>query len=175
MSQNLPTFIFSIHSEKREMLGDRVYQRALHVVSEIERCMKASQAMIDGDLESLGRLMYQSHVSLRDLYEVSCPELDQLVDITMQSKGVLGSRMTGGGFGGCVVALVRIPPILKIMINLTQLSEKTPPSNIIISSQEFYYVIVGVIVFSQLLNGVLIKMTKTAHFNSRLRILKPLQ
>lgn len=87
-------------------MGDIVYQRALHVVSEIERCQKAAEAIEDGDLESLGRLMYQSHVSLRDLYQVSCPELDQLVDITMQTKGVLGSRMTGGGFGGCIVALV---------------------------------------------------------------------
>jgi galactokinase len=93
--------------ENREKMSDRVYQRALHVVSEIERCSKATDAIVDGDLELFGRLMYQSHVSLRDLYAVSCPELDELVDITMKCKGVYGSRMTGGGFGGCIVALVK--------------------------------------------------------------------
>lgn len=94
--------------ENREKLNDRVYQRALHVVSEIERCTKAKDAIVAGDFELFGRLMYQSHVSLRDLYAVSCPELDELVDITMKcNKGVYGSRMTGGGFGGCIVALVK--------------------------------------------------------------------
>ncbi|CAL8106927.1 unnamed protein product [Orchesella dallaii] len=93
--------------DNREKLGERVYQRALHVVSENERCIKAEECIANGDIEGLGRVMYQSHVSLRDLYQVSCPELDQLVDITMQVPGVYGSRMTGGGFGGCIVAAVK--------------------------------------------------------------------
>jgi galactokinase len=93
--------------ENREKMGDRVYLRALHVVTEIERCIKASEACASEDFEALGRLMYQSHISLRDLYSVSCAELDSLVDITMQTPGVYGSRMTGGGFGGCIVALVK--------------------------------------------------------------------
>ncbi|CAG7708773.1 unnamed protein product [Allacma fusca] len=97
----------SLLRENRDRMTDRVYQRALHVVSEIERCSKATDAIVDGDLELFGRLMYQSHVSLRDLYAVSCPELDELVDISMKCKGVYGSRMTGGGFGGCIVALVK--------------------------------------------------------------------
>lgn len=93
--------------ENRDALGERVYQRALHVVSENERCVKAQEYIAQGDIEGLGRVMYQSHVSLRDLYQVSCPELDQLVDITMKVPGVYGSRMTGGGFGGCIVAAVK--------------------------------------------------------------------
>lgn len=93
--------------DNRDKLGERVYQRALHVVSENERCLKATECIANGDIEGLGRVMYQSHVSLRDLYQVSCAELDQLVDITMQVPGVYGSRMTGGGFGGCVVSAVK--------------------------------------------------------------------
>jgi len=92
---------------KRDQLGERVYQRALHVVTEIERCAKATEAITEGNFEEMGRLMYQSHVSLKDLYEVSCPELDHLVEISMKVPGVYGSRMTGGGFGGCIVSLVK--------------------------------------------------------------------
>ncbi|XP_021943533.1 galactokinase [Folsomia candida] len=101
--------------DKRDELGERVYKRGLHVVSEIERCTKAVKAIEERQLEELGRLMYQSHVSLRDLYEVSCPELDELVDITMITPGVYGSRMTGGGFGGCIVALVKASQAPKIV------------------------------------------------------------
>ncbi|CAG7815285.1 unnamed protein product [Allacma fusca] len=78
--------------------GDEI----IHVVSEIERCLKATDAIVDGDLELFGRLMYQSHVSLRDLYAVSCPELDELVDISIQCKGVYGSRMTGEDLEGAL-------------------------------------------------------------------------
>jgi galactokinase len=85
------------------------FRRARHVISEIERTRDAATALKAGDWPRVGRLMYASHNSLRDDYEVSCPELDLLVNLTRQvgaQGGVIGSRMTGGGFGGCTVSLV---------------------------------------------------------------------
>lgn len=91
-------------------LTDQEYRRARHVVTEIERTQVAARAFVDRDWKLVGELMYQSHVSLRDDYEVSCHELDILVEIAKEmglGSGVYGSRMTGGGFGGCTVSLVR--------------------------------------------------------------------
>ncbi|MBT8065700.1 MAG: galactokinase [Gammaproteobacteria bacterium] len=82
------------------------YKRARHVVSENERVIESAAALADGNLARLGQLMYASHVSLRDDFQVSCPELDTLVETAMSVPGVLGSRMTGAGFGGCMVSLV---------------------------------------------------------------------
>ncbi|MEZ6242065.1 MAG: galactokinase [Phycisphaerales bacterium] len=79
---------------------------ALHITSEIERVADAARALEDGDLHRLGRLMTESHTSLRDVYKVSCPELDAAVDAALACEGVLGARMTGGGFGGCAIALL---------------------------------------------------------------------
>lgn len=81
-------------------------QRARHVINEINRTNKASEALAIGDYEKFGQFMNESHNSLRDLFEVSTPELDELVDLARQCPGVYGSRMTGGGFGGCTVTLV---------------------------------------------------------------------
>jgi len=93
--------------ENREKLGERVYKRALHAVTETERVLKAADYIAQGDVEALGKVMYQSHASLRDLHETSCPEIDELVEITMKCEGVYGSRITGGGFGGCTVTAVK--------------------------------------------------------------------
>jgi galactokinase len=82
-----------------------VYRRAWHVVSEMARTVDFARALEQRDYPACGRLMDASHVSLRDDYEVSCAELDALVDIARAVPGVLGARMTGGGFGGCIVAL----------------------------------------------------------------------
>lgn len=76
-----------------------------HVLTENKRVTHAAQALVRGDLPRCGALMLESHGSLRDLYKVSCPELDLLVDLAMNIPGVFGSRMTGGGFGGCTVTL----------------------------------------------------------------------
>lgn len=84
-----------------------VARRCRHVVTEDERTLAAARALAAGDLDLFGRLMYESHASLRDLYEVSCPELDLLVELARSAPGVYGARMTGGGFGGCTVNLVR--------------------------------------------------------------------
>ena len=94
----------------QDRLDPVTYRRARHVISEIERTVVAAQSLANGDWKAVGDLMYASHASLRYDYEVSCAELDLLVDIAQNigwSGGVIGSRMTGGGFGGCTVSLVR--------------------------------------------------------------------
>jgi len=88
-------------------LNDTLKKRSRHVVLENARVLDAVEAMRGGDLDRTGQLMYDSHASLRDLYEVSCAELDFLVDSARACGGVYGSRMTGGGFGGCTVSLVK--------------------------------------------------------------------
>jgi galactokinase len=91
-------------------LQDVEYRRARHVITENDRTTAAARAIDQSDWDELGRLMYASHASLRDDYEVSCRELDVLVEIARSigpAGGVIGSRMTGGGFGGCTVSLVR--------------------------------------------------------------------
>lgn len=87
-------------------MSTTVYNRAEHVIEENNRTVAAVAALKTGDFKTVGVLMTQSHVSLRNLYEVSCEELDYLVDLALQCPGVYGSRMTGGGFGGCTVTLV---------------------------------------------------------------------
>ncbi len=114
----------------RDKLDDVTYRRARHVIGEIARTREAANLLQQRDYAGFGKLMVQSHASLRDDYEVSCPQVDVLVDLTLQHSdikqpgelkhasppkalagilpgaGVLGSRMTGGGFGGCTVTLV---------------------------------------------------------------------
>jgi len=82
------------------------YQRARHVITENARVLRAVDAMRRGDAETMGVLMDASHASLRDDYEVSCRELDALVEIARRQQGCAGARMTGAGFGGCTVNLV---------------------------------------------------------------------
>jgi galactokinase len=86
-------------------LPARVYARCHHVIAENDRVLRAAAALARGDFVEFGVLMTASHASLRDDYEVSCPELDVMADIVSDLDGVFGARMTGGGFGGCVVAL----------------------------------------------------------------------
>jgi galactokinase len=88
-------------------LSETVLKRCRHVITEIERTRKAVDLLKAGDLEGFGKLMAASHASLRDDYEVSGKELDLLVEIASEVPGVLGARMTGAGFGGCTVNLVR--------------------------------------------------------------------
>jgi len=90
----------------RVLLGERVFRRARHVVTEINRVRRFVEALRGGEMAALGALMARSHASLRDDYEVSCKELDSLVAIA-NGLGVIGARMMGGGFGGSTVNLVR--------------------------------------------------------------------
>ena len=91
----------------RAELGNAVYRRCRHVVTENARVRQAAGALERGELREFGRLMAESHRSLRDDYEVSCSELDVLVELAGKLEGVYGARMTGGGFGGCTINLVR--------------------------------------------------------------------
>jgi len=101
----------------KSALGEVVYRRARHVITEIERTVAAAEAIRKSNWREAGRLMYASHDSLRDDYEVSCSELDAIVEIAQQlglQEGVIGCRMTGGGFGGCAVALVKTEAVSRI-------------------------------------------------------------
>jgi len=94
----------------RSKLDPVLFRRVRHVVTENDRTLRAAQALRAGDWSGLGRLMYESHQSLREDYEVSCKELDTVVEVahSLGAKGgVFGCRMTGGGFGGCAIALVK--------------------------------------------------------------------
>ncbi len=93
--------------ECRNLLDPVVYRRARHVVTENERVLEGLSLLEEGRIEAFGKLLYRSHDSLRDDYEVSCLELDVLVDLAARQPGTLGARMTGAGFGGCTVNLVR--------------------------------------------------------------------
>ena len=83
------------------------FKRASHVVPENARPVETADALQAGDLARAGQLMNDSHASLRDLYEVSCEELDLVTEIARRQPSCLGARMTGAGFGGCAVALVK--------------------------------------------------------------------
>ena len=92
----------------KSLIKDEIQlQRAKHAVYENQRTIDAVTALKAGDIESFGKLMNQSHISLRDDYDVSCEEIDILVDLAWKIPGVLGSRFTGGGFGGCTVSIVK--------------------------------------------------------------------
>jgi galactokinase len=93
-------------AEHAALLPETVFRRARHVISENDRVLKAAAALEAGNLILCGRMMNESHASLRDDYEVSCRELDLMVELASGVEGVYGSRMTGGGFGGCTVTLI---------------------------------------------------------------------
>ena len=96
---------FELH--KTAIKSEIRQKRAKHAVYENQRAIKAVNALAENDIETFGKLMNESHVSLRDDYEVSCKEIDILVDLAWGMEGVIGSRITGGGFGGCTVSIVK--------------------------------------------------------------------
>jgi galactokinase len=98
----------------RHLLPPTIYKRCRHVVSENRRVVDAAAALERNELPHLGELMAESHRSLRDDYEVSCPELDLLVDVAGRTEGVYGARMTGGGFGGCTINVVSTKAALQV-------------------------------------------------------------
>ena len=96
------------YEENKHLITDEtVNNRVRHVISEDDRVLRSGEVLKQGDLSAFGKLMNASHESLRDLYEVSCTELDTLVESAQKLDCVLGSRMTGAGFGGCTVSLVK--------------------------------------------------------------------
>lgn len=91
----------------KDALGEKIYKRAKHVTTECLRVEKSVEALRSGDIEAFGKLLYQSHYSLKQDYEVTGKELDVLVESAQRQVGCIGSRMTGAGFGGCTVSVVR--------------------------------------------------------------------
>ncbi len=127
---------FEVH---KDAIKDPVrIKRAHHAVYENRRTIRAVEALKNGNLGEFGKLMNESHISLRDDYEVSCPEIDVLVDAAWSCDGVIGSRITGGGFGGCTVSIVRDAAIDNFKETLTKVYKEkcdlTP---------EFYVVSIG--------------------------------
>ena len=105
-------------------MPERIYRRCRHVVTEDARTLEAAGALKSADLGRFGRLMQASHASLRDDYEVSCRELDLLVELAGKCGGVFGSRMTGGGFGGCTVNLVAAVAVNSFSSEIAQQYQK---------------------------------------------------
>lgn len=91
----------------KDKMSENVFKRSLFVVKEIKRVSLACEALDNGDIQTLGKLMFETHQGLSIDYEVSCDELDFIVDILKQEKAVIGSRMMGGGFGGCTINLIK--------------------------------------------------------------------
>lgn len=113
-------------------------KRAKHAIYENQRTVKAVAALKAGDLETFGKLMNASHVSLRDDYEVTGKELDTLVEAAWKQEGVIGSRMTGAGFGGCTVSIVKEEAIDDFIKNVGEIYEKE-----IGYAADFYVVEIG--------------------------------
>ena len=99
--------IETFEANKSAISDEIVRKRAKHAVYENQRTIRAVEALKRNDVEQFGKLMNESHISLRDDYEVSCKEIDILVELAWETDGVIGSRITGGGFGGCTVSIVR--------------------------------------------------------------------
>ena len=113
-------------------------KRAKHAVYENQRAIRAVEALKANDVETFGKLMNASHVSLRDDYEVSCEEIDILVNLAWETKGVIGSRITGGGFGGCTVSIVKNEAVDGFVTNIgAKYKEKVG------HEAEFYVVDIG--------------------------------
>ena len=93
--------------QHKSVLPQIVYNRCEHVITENQRVLQATQALLNKNFELLGQLMYESHDSLQLKYEVSCPELDFLVAETKNKDYILGARMMGGGFGGCTINIIK--------------------------------------------------------------------
>jgi galactokinase len=111
-------------NQYKDKLLPQVYRRCRHVVTENQRTLLAGEALRVNDVRRFGELMYESHRSLRDDFEVSCSELDALVDVSKTCEGVYGARMTGGGFGGCTVNLVAMDAAEEFCLHIADAYKK---------------------------------------------------
>ena len=96
-----------ILNNNKKFLSKTLFNRASFVIKENLRTVKSAELLVMNKLSNLGNLMYESHFGLSKLYKVSCEELDFLVDLTMRHEKIIGSRMMGGGFGGCTINLIQ--------------------------------------------------------------------
>ena len=103
-----------------EPMPELIYRRCHHIVSENERVLRTVQALKAGDLKTVGACMAESHLSMKNDYEISCRELDIMVDLAQKLPGLIGARMTGGGFGGCTINLVRADSVEEFRAHITR-------------------------------------------------------
>jgi galactokinase len=111
----------------RKRISPVIHQRAHHVITENLRVLQMATAIAEGAWSEAGKLMYASHASLRDDYQVSCAELDAVVEIAKNlgtREGIFGCRMTGGGFGGCTVALVKTDAVRNVTRKIEEYYER---------------------------------------------------
>ena len=116
---------------QQEPEGELCYRRARHVITENDRTTAMAAALTERNWKTCGRLMNASHLSMKEDFEITCPEIDVLVEITQSVEGVIGSRMTGGGFGGCTVSLIQTrqtEEILRAVANRYQSATGIEPS-----------------------------------------------
>jgi galactokinase len=109
----------TLHQHRYLITDEVVWKRALHVIEENDRVKKAAEVLSQGDIKAFGKLMNESHQSLKMLYEVSGKELDTVAEYSQHYKGVIGARMTGAGFGGCAIALVESDSLDQFIIDIT--------------------------------------------------------
>lgn len=127
------------YEANKDVIKSEIRQkRAKHAVYENQRTIKAVAALKNNDIEEFGKLMNASHISLRDDYEVSCEEIDILVDLAWKIPGVIGSRITGGGFGGCTVSIVKNDAVDTFIATLGEEYKKA-----VGHEAEFYVVDIG--------------------------------
>src|SRR5271169_23499 len=98
----------------RKRLPDLIFRRCRHIVTENARVLEAERALIAGDFAACGAAMNASHASMRDEFEITCPEIDFLAELAQATPGVFGSRVTGGGFGGCTVSLIEAGAVKRV-------------------------------------------------------------
>ena len=105
--KNLRDVSFAMLQQCSSIIPENIFRRCHHVVLENNRVLEAVDALVTSNFQKLGELMYQSHLSLQKDYDVSCPELDYLVQYTFDKNYILGGRMMGGGFGGCTINIIK--------------------------------------------------------------------
>ena len=116
--------------EEKSKFNPKVYRRCDYVVREIARVIAACDDLVAGRIEEFGNKMYETHEGLKTDYEVSCDELDFLVDFTKDNPNILGARMMGGGFGGCTINILKqdsIPAFKKVVSKAFQSEFDHPP------------------------------------------------
>ena len=121
----------------RQQMDPVVFRRARHVISENERTLQVARAIGEGRWPMVGRLMYASHASLREDYQVSCPELDRIVEIAKsmpEKEGLIGCRMTGAGFGGCAVCVVKTEAVRHLTRKMEEAYEQATGESVEIFS-----------------------------------------
>lgn len=122
--RNLRDVSFKQLEAHKHQMEEVVYRRCRYVLEENQRLHQACEDLIHGDLKSFGKRIYQSHCGLRDDYEVSCRELDVLVEATEELDSVLGARMMGGGFGGCTINVVKTAELDAVIEQIGSYYEK---------------------------------------------------